>query len=53
MELFVIFVGVLISERRSALFDDERRGSWLRPRFGLDEERLKNSQSLRMGEARC
>lgn len=49
----MIFVGAVISERRSALFDDERRCSWLRPRFGLEEERLKNSQSLRMGEARC
>ena len=45
------FVGVLISERGAALVDDEERCSWLRPRFGLDEERLKKiSQSLRMAK---
>jgi hypothetical protein len=40
----------VISERRAALVDDERLCSWLRPRFGWDEERLKNSQSLRMAK---
>lgn len=47
----VFFVGVLISERGAAVVDDdEGRCSWLRPRFGLDEERLKNSQNLRMAK---
>ena len=45
--LFISFVGVLISEASAVLVDDKERWSWLRPRFEL-EERLKNSQSLRM-----
>lgn len=46
----MIFVGVLNSERRAGPVDDKVRWSWLRPRFELDEERLKNSQSLRMAK---